>query len=155
MVSPRQTPIGSCLTRVVRDRRSDFTFIVGSDAVHSDYWPTVNDDLEEDEVSRQIAGTVMDKSGMALANRGKTHTHRLRVEEQLDGNPVLKAFLKARQMVDLQKREDVRGDSDALAVAFERVWGAQEGTISGENYLTVDVVDNLARYAIGADQAFP
>lgn len=148
-------PVTTSLARVDRDKRSDFTFIVGSDAIHTNYWPTVESDLDEDEVKRIVSSAPAEKSGDPLANRSKTKAQRLRANSELEENPVLKAFVKARMVVDLQKREDVRGDYTGLASAFEDVWGMLPGDLRLDTHTSVDATESLARYAVAVDTAFP
>jgi len=153
VVSPRQIPVSEMLTRIVDADPRPMTVTVGSDAALTEYWPTAYDDDPID--MNLIPGAPSVKYGEPLVKRQPTDVESLRVEKSLENNPLEKSLIMARSVVDFQSREDIGGDSEALAEAIEDAWGLPTGLIMDRPEITVDASVDLLRYAIARDTAFP
>jgi hypothetical protein len=151
VISPRQTPLSSLGARVVSDRRTPDMFLVGSVASSGVTWPV----LSEPPPATLLDHDVLDSASDDPALRMNTRTEGLVSTTAARVDPMTKAFVTGRAMIDLQMRPDVMGNYDVVAHAIASSWGLGREAFSEWEYASIAPMGSLLRYAIRADAVYP
>jgi hypothetical protein len=151
VISPRQTPLAMCAGRTNEPDYVEDMYVAGSVAPKASPWHTVDGYIDDP----QLLGESVDAGHSELSHRSKTHVERLFTAPIAIEDPVAKAFLTARSMVDLQRRPDVDGDAEALAATFCQMWGVEYEDLFSTSEASLAPPGDLIRYAIGPDDKYP
>jgi hypothetical protein len=151
IISPRQVPLGSMAGRVFESKRQPDTHLVGSNAIKGLPWPVAAGHILTNLWYREP----LDAGPNTPAVRHRVAQESLVPATNLLSDPVSKAIVKSRALVDLQRRADVGGDSDALGETIAAAWGVDAGIYDDSSGAMIGGTGNLLRYAIGPDKHFP
>jgi len=151
VVSPRTVPLAMCAAHTCEARRAPDMFIVGSNASRNSEWPVHSQPI----APHLLAGEPIDAHPYDPALRPPTRSTGVVNAAQRDPDPVVRAFLVGRALVDLQRRPDVAGSGDALAAHIASAWGLSSDTYEGMAQASLAPQGPLLRYAVRADDAYP
>jgi len=151
VVSPRQIPLAMTAGRTAETRRTEDMYLAGSIASRDTNWPTV----DGYEIQPTMAHEPIDAAGSEVSHRAKTNVVKLISAPVPLEDPVLKSFVTARSMVDLQRRPDIDGDAEAIANTFCQMWGTDYEELYATTEASLAPPGELLRYAIGADDVYP
>jgi hypothetical protein len=151
IVSPRQVPSTNIVKRTHQDSTSTFVHLAGSAASRGAAWPVPAgyaapdlDDLDSEPLV---------KVGTALSRRRPTPADHLVVIGEQVASPIQRAWIKARAAVDLQARTGVSGDAEALSRAYERLFGAAEGSLMQDPGLVISSDSTFRSLALMTDNS--
>jgi hypothetical protein len=152
IISPRQIPSSAAVQKTSRDARQTFLHVTASEASQTRTWP------EPEWVKRPpaswFAHEPLAKDGEPLATRKPAKAAPVAFGVGDIANPFRRALAKINANVDFQRREDVRGDPDALAVAYARLWGMPDDFFGSGPVVTMAHLTGLREHAIMPDHAF-
>jgi hypothetical protein len=151
VVSPRQTPLASLGARVISEKRTSDMFLVGSTASSNIQWPVLSDPPS----ATLLDHDVLDSASADPSLRMRTRTEGLVSTSAPRVDPMTRAFVTGRAMIDLQLRPDVCGDYDAVAESIAAAWGLGREAFNEWQYASVAPMGALLRYAIRADTVYP
>jgi len=152
VISPRQIPSSYMLGRTRNNASQPFLHMTGCESNNRFKWP-VPDGHSPLNPTHLEDRTVV-KHGNPLSKRSPATASPLTYASAHISNPIHKKILKAKANIDFQNREDVRGDPDALAVNYAKVWGQVDGTFARMGTVTLAHLTDLQRHAIAPDTAF-
>jgi hypothetical protein len=128
-------------------RKSDST-VIAVVRTTTPAWRTVDGRSEEDWFD-----------GEPTTGDGKrampTGTTREAITKSRSDDTVEKAILRARGLVDLQRRRDVDGDAEGLIDMLAAAWGMEREVFDPALASNLAPTGELLRYALGADKANP
>jgi hypothetical protein len=151
VVSPRAVTLGGIAARTNHTKRTPDMLLVGSAASRNLDWPVVREPLP----SHLTVGEPIDSYPSDPAIRPKTVSTGLVPSSRVLTDPVTRAFLTGRALVDLQRRPDVSGSADALSAVLARCWSLSEDAYADMAEASLAPVGPLLRYAIRADDSYP
>jgi hypothetical protein len=151
VVSPRTVTLGGIAARTNHDKRTTDMFIVGSGASKNLDWPVVSDPVP----ASLLSGEPIDSYPSDPAARAKTVSTGIVPSSGAISDPVTKAFVTGRALVDLQRRPDVGGSADALSKVIAACWGLDYDEYEEMAEASLSPVGPLLRYAIRADDVQP
>jgi len=151
VISPRAVTLGGIAARTAHDKRTSDMFLVGSAASRNLDWPTVDDD----PVTSAFWLEPIDSYPSDPAIRPRTVSSGLVPGSRLLSDPIAKAFVTGRALVDLQRRPDVAGSADALSAALASCWGMDSDVYEDLAEASLAPTGPLLRYAIRSDDVYP
>jgi len=151
VISPRAVPLSCCAARTMEPRRTTDMFIVGCNASRSVEWPVVASPVPAD----LLPGEPIDAYPYEPSLRPRTHTTGVVAAAARESNPVVRAFIIGRALVDLQRRADVGGSGDALSTHIAAAWGVDRDVYDSMAQASLAPQGPLLRYAVRADMAYP
>lgn len=151
VVSPRAISLASMAARTNLPGRTSDMFLVGSHANRNLDWPVISDPVP----SHLFEDEPIDAYPAELAPRPKVISTGLMSATAGISDPITKAFLLGRALVDLQRRTDVAGSGQELSKLIASCWGLTEETFEDMAEASLAPVGELLRYAIRADDAYP
>jgi len=151
VVSPRVVPLASSAAHTALPHRTTDMFLVGSNASRNLDWPVIRDPVDPSLFPEEP----IDAYPFTPAIRPETRSVGIAAAAQSVRDPVVKAFLIGRALVDLQRRPDVAGSGDILAAHVASSWGLPPDTYEGMAEASLAPMGSLLRYAIRADTAYP
>jgi len=151
VVSPRAISLAAVAAHTQQSTRTTDMFIVGSVASMNLDWPVLRDPIP----ARLFPGMPIDASPTELAVRMPTKSVGIAAACKGVSDPVTRAFLIGRAIVDLQRRPDVGGSGDALSSAVAQCWGVDPEVYMAMSEASLAPMGPLLRYATRADDAYP
>lgn len=151
VISPRTVTLGGIAARTAHTSRTTDMFLVGSAASRNLEWPTLHGSVPEHLFWREP----IDAYPSEPAPRSKTVSSGILASRRLLHDPISKAFLTGRALVDLQRRSDVAGSADALSRVLATCWGIDPDTYEDMAEASLAPVGSLLRYAIRSDDVYP
>jgi len=151
IISPRTVPLASAAAHTVLTHRTTDMFITGSNASRNMDWPVLRDPIP----SHLFPEEPIDSYPSTPAIRPPTKTVGIAAAAKAVSDPVVRAFLTGRALVDLQRRPDVAGSGDALAAHIAASWGLPCEVYDGLAEASLAPMGPLLRYAARADTAYP
>jgi hypothetical protein len=151
IVSPRQIPSTNIVRRTHQNSSSTFVHLAGSSASRGAAWP-VPAGFAAPDIS-DLEDEPLVKSGIPLASRAPTPVDQVVHIPDRVASPIQRAWIKARAAVDLQARSEVNGDADALARAYERLFGAAEGSLLQDPGLVISASSTFRAMCIITDNS--
>lgn len=151
IIAPQQIPLGDTILRTAEKRHTKDMMLVGSVASRNMDWPVVSSPVP----AHLFPDTPIDGGAIAVAVRKKTKTIPLAPRTEDTDDPVVKAFIQARALIDLQARTDVGGDPRSMAEIMANAWGVSANQILDLPSVSLAPTGELLRYAARADQVTP
>lgn len=151
VVSPRAITLGGVAGRTMESKRTTDMFLVGSAGSRNTTWPTMDNDPMEGFFWREP----IDSYPNDPATRPKTVTSGILSSTRLIDDPITKAFLIGRALVDLQRRPDIAGSAEALSAALALCWDIEPEDYEDLGEASLAPVGELLRYAIRSDTSYP
>jgi hypothetical protein len=151
VISPRVVPLARCAGRTTLPHRTEDMYVVGSKASTDTSWPGV----EGYTYDPALLGEPLDAGPDPVSHRDKTKVERLIAAQGPIEDPVVKSFVTARSIVDLQRRADINGDAEALAHVISSAWEAPYEDVFSFTEASLAPAGQLLRYAIGVDDKYP
>jgi len=151
VISPRSVTLGGIAARTAHRARTTDMFIVGSAASRNLEWPTLYEPVPEHLFWREP----IDSYPTEPSPRPKTVSSGILSSRRLLHDPISKAFLTGRALVDLQRRADVNGSADALSQLLARCWDIDADAYEDLAEASLAPVGPLLRYAIRSDDVYP
>ena len=151
VISPRQTPFTSLMTRSIGGDRQLGDHVVGSTADETAEWPT----LDDMDFSHLLPDEPLPSISADHGLREKTRTEGITKAGHLLSDPILSCLIKGRAVIDVLRREDVAGDADAMTELLSSAWGITPAELNDMDAFTVGIQGPLVRHAIKADEVFP
>jgi len=151
IVSPRAISLASMAARTDLSHRTSDMFLVGSNANRNLDWPVVSEPVS----AHLFPGEPIDAYPAEIAPRPKVVSTGLMSSTRDISDPITKAFLLGRAIVDLQRRVDVAGSGRELARLIASCWGITEEAFEDMAEASLAPVGELLRYAIRADDSYP
>jgi len=151
VVSPRAVTLGGVAARTRETKRTTDMFLVGSVASMNDTWPTVGAPVPSGLFWREP----IDSYPFEPAARPKTVSSGILTSTRAIEDPITKAFLLGRALVDLQRRPDVGGSAEALSELLAKCWSMDPDAYSDMGEASLAPVGELLRYAIRSDVVYP
>lgn len=149
VISPRQVPSSQVVRRTADDSTATFIHVAGSDASPNMDWP-VPEGCAKPDMS-MFADEPLRKIGKPLAHRTPARAEPLvNLEEQVP-SAIQRAWIKARANCTLQMCEDVAGDPETLAAAYEAHFKAPPGSLMRDPGLAIHPERDLKDHAIVVD----
>lgn len=151
VVSPRAVTLGGIAARTNHDKRTTDMFLAGSAASRNLAWPVIG----EPSPAHLFWEEPIDAYPSDPAPRSKTVSTGLVPSTRLLSDPITKAFLVGRALVDLQRRMDVNGSSEALSSVLAACWGLSADEYEDMAEASLAPAGELLRYAIRSDDVYP
>jgi len=151
VVSPRMVTLGGIAARTGHKKRTPDMLLVGSAASRNLEWPVVRVPVAQ----HLFYGEPIDSYPSDPSSRPKTVSTGLVPSARLLSDPVTRAFLAGRALVDLQRRSDVGGSAEALASVLARCWSIDRESFEDMAEASLAPMGALLRYAIRADDVYP
>jgi hypothetical protein len=151
VVSPRQTPLSSMMTRIKTHRRQLGDHIVGSIADPYSTWPTIDDA----DFSAILPDEPLPLASTGPTLREKTRTKSLTSYSHMLSDPILSCLVKGRAVIDVLNRHDVQGDGDAVASLLADAWGVEKEDIMDLDAFSLGFEGEMLRHAIKVDEVHP
>jgi len=151
VISPRTVPLASAAAHTNLSHRTTDMFIAGSNASRNMAWPVLRDPIPDYLFPEEP----IDSYPSTPAIRPPTKTVGIAAAAKSVADPVVRAFLTGRALVDLQRRPDVAGSGDALAAHIAASWGLPPETYDSMAEASLAPMGPLLRYAARADTAYP
>jgi len=151
VVSPRAIPLAMSAAHTAHAKRTTDMFIAGSVASRNMDWPVLRDPVP----AHLFANEPIDGYPSVPTVRPPSKTMGIAAAARGVSDPVVRAFLTGRALVDLQRRTDVAGSGDALAAHIAASWGLPQDIYDGMAEASLAPMGSLLRYATRADTAYP
>jgi hypothetical protein len=151
VISPRAVTLGGVAARTCEPRRTTDMFLVGSAGNRIVTWPTSDNYTLENYFWREP----IDSYPNDPSTRPRTVTAGILSTTRLIDDPITKAFLIGRALVDLQRRPDVAGSADALSAVLAKCWDISPDDYDDMGEASLAPVGDLLRYAIRSDASYP
>jgi hypothetical protein len=151
IIAPQQIPLVDTMTRTDERRHKRDMHIAGSVASGNTTWPCLVDNVPYS----LFPSTPIDSGTEAVAVRRKTKTIPLAPTTDIVEDPVIRAFVSARGLIDLQGRSDVGGDARAVSDVIARAWRVSPESLASLADVSLAPTGSLLRYAARADQVMP
>jgi hypothetical protein len=151
VVSPRAVTLGGMAARTNLTHRTTDMFLVGSCASDNLDWPVVG----EPAPAHLFWSEPIDSYPAEPAPRPRTVTEGVLSATREIDDPITKAFLLGRALVDLQRRPDVAGSGEQLAAVLSACWSIDAETYEDMGEASLAPVGSLLRYAIRSDTSYP
>jgi hypothetical protein len=151
VISPRAVTLGGIAARTGHSKRTTDMFLVGSSASRNLDWPTVKGRIDD----HLFWAEPIDAYPSEPASRPKTVTTGLLPSTRLISDPITRAFLTGRALVDLQRRPDVAGSAEALSAVLATCWGVDPDAYEDLAEASLAPSGPLLRYAIRTDGVYP
>lgn len=151
VISPRAVTLGGIAARTGHSKRTTDMFLVGSAAGRQGVWPTLGTPVPD----YLLGGEPIDSYPNDPAVRARTVSQGLLPSAGLVHDPITRAFLTGRALVDLQRRADVAGSASELAAILATCWGLDVDDYEDLAEASLAPVGSLLRYAIRSDDVYP
>lgn len=151
VIAPQQIPLVDTMVRTNLSYHVRDMHVTGSVASANTTWPLIAGEIP----ASLFPGVPIDGGPDSVAVRRRTKTVPLAPPSNIISDPVIKAFVMARALIDLQSRPDVGGDARGVLNVIARAWGVAPETMSALADVSLAPTGNLLRYAARADQVMP
>lgn len=152
-MSPRATPMLATVERIDPWVRQPDHIVVTTQASANTGWPTV----DSRDMSTMFPREVNKSNGADASQVLRTRTRVIgkAVAKNAAADPISRAIVRSASVIDVQRRQDVGGDADALAEALDVAWALPLGTFSCLAPLVLASSQDLLRTAISSDHNAP
>ena len=151
VISPRQAPFSTLLTRRAPGPPKLGDHEVGSIADPNAEWPTMDGESVEGLLPDQPLAPIQEEVTM----RPKTKTISLTKGARDLSDPILSCLIKGRAVIDILKRDDVAGGAEEMSTLLAEAWGVKEEEIMELDGYTLGVEGDLQRHAMKVDEVYP
>jgi len=155
VISPRAVPLASCAAHTREPRRTTDMYLTGSVASRNLDWPVLSDKPEDQVPVSLFPFDPIDAAPLEFSARPRVISTGILTASAGISDPITRAFMTGRALVDLERRPDIGGSAEALSKLIAECWGIDPEAYEDLAEASLAPMGPLLRLAIKSDDAYP